>query len=189
MDAIVADLLPRIAKLREGKERILVGIDGNCAAGKTSLAYALCQHLGCPVIHMDDFYLLPEQRTAERLAQPGGNVAYERFREQVLEPFSRGEAACYQPYDCLTHTLGPRVTVGVAPVTIVEGSYSLHPKLRQFYDLGVFLHVRPEEQLRRILRRNHSVGLEPFQALWIPMEEQYFTCCNTRELSDVSFET
>lgn len=189
MEAIVADLLERIAALRSRKPRILVGIDGNCAAGKTSLAQALCQHLGCPVIHMDDFYLLPEQRTAERLAEPGGNVAYERFREQVLEPFKRGESACYQPYNCMTHSLGPRITVGVAPITIVEGSYSLHPQLRSFYDLSVFLHVSPEEQLRRIVERNHSVGIEPFQALWIPMEEQYFSRCNTRELSDVSFET
>ena len=72
-------LLQRIRALAATQPRVLVAIDGRCAAGKTTLAASLQAQLECNVFHMDDFFLRPEQRTSERLHQPGGNVDYERF--------------------------------------------------------------------------------------------------------------
>ena len=81
----------------------LFALDGRCASGKTTLASALREAVGCGVIHMDDFFLRPEQRTEERLSQPGGNVDRERFLQEVLLPLKRGESFSYRPYDCRTH--------------------------------------------------------------------------------------
>ena len=36
---------------------VLLGIDGRCGSGKTTLANWLAQQLHCPVLHTDDFYL------------------------------------------------------------------------------------------------------------------------------------
>ena len=46
---------------------------------------------------MDDFYLQPHQRTTKRLREPGGNVDYERFETEVLQPLLTGEAFSYRP--------------------------------------------------------------------------------------------
>lgn len=78
---------------------LLVAIDGRCASGKSTLAKDLQKQLDCNVIHMDDFYLQPHQRTTKRLREPGGNVDYERFETEVLQPLLTGEAFSYRPYD------------------------------------------------------------------------------------------
>ena len=53
---------------------MLVAIDGMCGSGKTTLGQVLSKVYDCNLFHMDDFFLRPEQRTAERMAQDGGNV-------------------------------------------------------------------------------------------------------------------
>lgn len=49
---------------------------------------------------MDDFFLPPELRTAERLSQPGGNVHYERFSAEVADGILRGKPFEYSVFDC-----------------------------------------------------------------------------------------
>lgn len=49
-----------------------LAIDGRCATGKTSLAAHLTGLYDCNVIHMDHFFLHPEQRTIKRLKQAAG---------------------------------------------------------------------------------------------------------------------
>ncbi|MCD8088578.1 MAG: uridine kinase [Oscillospiraceae bacterium] len=160
----------------------VVAIDGRCAAGKTTLARRLGEALSCGVVHMDDFFLRPEQRTAQRLAEPGGNVDYERFLTTVLEPLCRGETVSYRPYDCHSGTLRSPVSVKPAPITIVEGSYSCHPALWVHYCCRVFLTVDRAEQQRRICQRNDPEGLRVFQEKWIPLEERYFASLVERPL-------
>jgi hypothetical protein len=78
---------------------ILIAIDGNCAAGKTTLAARLQNDLGGNVFHMDDYYLQSYQRTENRLKETGGNVDYERFKKEVIEPLKKGEAV--EVYTCI----------------------------------------------------------------------------------------
>ena len=63
--------------------------------------------------------------------------------------------------------------IAPAPVVLVEGSYACHPALWDSYDLRAFLTVDPDEQLRRIERREGPEGLRMFQERWIPLEEAY----------------
>ena len=77
-----------IDRLLREKDRVLVAIDGKCTAGKTTLAAQLAEQYDCNVLHMDDFFLRPEQRTKDRYEEIGGNVDYERFYEEaLLEPY------------------------------------------------------------------------------------------------------
>lgn len=139
------------------------------------------------IIHMDHFFLRPEQRTPARLAEPGGNVDYERFLDEVLLPLSRQESFAYRPFDCKTFELKDAIPVNPIPVTIVEGSYACHPLLREYYDLKVFLTVDEEEQMRRILFRNGSDAAATFRDKWIPLEEKYFSACNVEACCDITF--
>ena len=155
------------------KERVIVAIDGSCGAGKTTLAGMLAAHYGCDLFHMDDFFLRPEQRTPTRYAETGGNVDYERFQEEVLLPLKAGQPFAYRPFNCKTLTLMEPVPVNPGNLSIIEGSYSLHPYFGEPYDLKIFLCVTPELQRQRILQRPAFLHQRFFEE-WIPMENRYF---------------
>lgn len=184
---ILDDFTKRILNIP--KENPIVAIDGRCAAGKTTLAKHLAEKIGGTVVHMDDFFLRREQRTPERYATVGGNVDYERFLEEVLEPLSFNEMCYYYPFDCSTMTIQKDVVFvdGTKPV-IVEGSYSLRPELRQFYDFKIFLDVDPQKQIERIAKRNPD-KLERFRKEWIPYEEMYFDTYNIRKVANIVIDT
>lgn len=178
------DTLPRTG--RPG----IVAIDGRCASGKTTLAGLLARRRSCTVFHMDDYFLRPEQRTRERLAEPGGNVDHERFAEEVLIPLHSGAGTVtVRAYDCKTQSLDDPVTAPAGGAVIVEGSYSCHPALWDYADLHVFLTVSPEEQMRRIVRRNGVDGAAVFRDRWIPLEEAYFRAFGIEERCDLRFST
>ena len=163
---------------------VIVAIAGPCAAGKTTLGAKLQEKFDCNLFHMDDFFLRPEQRTEARFQEPGGNVDYERFREEVLEPSKRGEAFYYRPFDCKTFTLAQPVAVTPKKLTIIEGSYSHHPYFENPYELKVFLDVDPEVQRQRILMRPAFLHQRFFEA-WIPMENGYFEAFSVKEQADL----
>ena len=52
-------LLAAIDRQLAAKPRVLLAIDGGSASGKTTLASWLEKIYGCPVFHMDDFFLRP----------------------------------------------------------------------------------------------------------------------------------
>ena len=164
----------KIDALLARQDRVLVAIDGPCTSGKTTLAGKLSKTYDCNVIHMDDFFLRPEQRTPERFAEPGGNVDYERFYEEVLLPLKDGRDFSYRPFDCKTFTLSAPVLVTQKKLTIIEGSYCNHPYFGDPYDLRVFLNITPELQQQRILERPAFLHQRFFEQ-WIPMEQMYFS--------------
>lgn len=171
---------------RRSERPLLVAIDGRCASGKTTVAEALRQILHCPVIAMDDFFLRPEQRSAERLAQPGENIDHERFEDEILKPIYAGEATVtYRPFSCRTQTFGEAKTfTTTGPVILIEGSYACHPALRNAYDLRVFLTVDAKTQMERLQARDAS-KVEAFKTRWIPLEESYFAACGVENDCDL----
>lgn len=162
-------------------EMKLVALDGRCASGKTTLAGLLERVTGAGVVHMDDFFLPPKLRTEARLAEPGGNVHYERFMKEALEPLGKPQAFRYRRFDCSRMESGGEREVQAGSLRIVEGAYSCHPVFGEYMGLRVFCDVEPLEQLRRIGRRDGGEMLERFQSRWIPMEEQYFAHFRIRE--------
>lgn len=136
---------------------------------------------------MDHFFLRPEQRTAERLAQPGGNIDWERFSEELLLPLREGGAPLYRPFDCHSGRLLEPVPFSPGPVVLVEGSYACHPALREQYDLRAFLDVSPEVQAERIATREGEANARMFREKWIPLEEAYFAACGVRDCCHYHF--
>lgn len=162
--------------LAQEKERIVVAIDGGSASGKTTLAAMLGEIYGCTVLHVDDFFLRPEQRSESRYAEVGGNFDRERFTDEVLDPLSEGRPIDYRRFDCSSMTVLPAVRIIPKRLTVVEGVYSTHPELIRYYDLTIFLDVDKELRKERIKKRNGSQATRFFDE-WIPLEERYF--CQT----------
>lgn len=177
-----------IDKLMKKEGTVIVGIDGYCGSGKTTLAKLLGQHYGCQVIAMDDFYLPPEMKTQERLSQLGGNVYYERVEREVFGGIDSQEGFSYQKYDCKSETLLEATVVAAQKLYIIEGSYSMHPKLYDYYDLKIFLEIAPDTQHARILKRNGEAVLKRFVEEWIPLENKYFHGLSIKDKCDLVLE-
>lgn len=180
--------IDRVERLLAEGRCAFVAIDGPCASGKTVFAASLHERFGGNVLHMDDFFLRPEQRTPERFAEPGGNVDRERFEAEVLKPLAAGKAVRYRPWDCHTGDFATSRSVEPAALTVVEGSYSMHPALRGYYDLTMCLIVDPSERLRRLEARNPRM-LQRFINGWIPLENRYFESTNTQGSADLLVDT
>ena len=170
-------------RLIAARGAIVMALDGQAAAGKTTLAAAVASRVpGAFVVHMDDFFLPPEKRTPEYAARTLANADIERFSEEVLLPLAAGGPVSYRPYrfhptPCFlsaVHLPGDRRLV------VVEGAYCLHPALFSHYDLRALMTVSPETQRQRILLRNGEAMLARFLSEWIPKENQHI---GTRRLA------
>lgn len=183
-------LLEMIHKKRQKRDygrsgSFVIAIDGPCASGKTTLAERLAAVTGAGIVHMDDFFLPGELRTKERLEEPGGNVHYERFLEEVSLYLKRGEDFAYRRFDCNAMTFAEKRSVSGQGMVIVEGSYSCHPTFGNYADIRVYIDVTPEEQLERIRKRDGEQAIQVFQERWIPMEEAYFETYSIRAQADI----
>ena len=178
------ELFTKIENLMRKKSFVSIAIDGGAASGKTTLAKILSEKYHAPTIHMDDFFLRPEQRTPERFAEPGGNLDRERFSEEVIANIRKQEAFSYQIFDCSKMALGDHREIPKSPLIIIEGSYSHHPAFSNAFDLRVFLSVSEEERRKRILIRNGERS-EMFFTRWIPLENRYFEAFSIREKADI----
>ena len=166
------------------KRPYVVAIDGMSGSGKTTLAGMIQEkHPESNVFHMDDYFLQPHKRTKERLTEVGGNVDYERFRDEVIEHLEDKEGLVYRAYDCGSQTLGKEIHIPWSSLVIVEGAYSQHPYFGDVYDLRIFCEVSEKEQFSRIRERNGERMLERFVNEWIPKESEYFEKYRIKEKS------
>ncbi len=167
----------------------VIALDGRAASGKTTLASILSIVLSSFPIHMDDFFLPLELRTESRLSEPGGNVHYERFIEEVLPCIKHSAAFVYRRFDCSQMALGDMRPIPDGQYRIVEGSYSLHPLLGRYFDLSAFCDISPDHQYERILKRNGERMARVFASKWIPLEEKYFDAFDIRSHADIVIRT
>lgn len=186
---VVSRWLPAVLQLMQAvplsaAPRVLA-IDGRAASGKSTLADELQRLGGAAVIHMDDFFLPSELRTAQRRDQPGGNVHYERFQEEVLPRLGSFDSFSYRKFDCQIMDFAAPRQVGAADWRIVEGCYSCHPELGAYMDLRVFCDIDPINQLERVRLRNGEKAAEMFRARWIPLEEAYFAAYDIQANADL----
>lgn len=186
---IYSEVFDAVRKLLVERDNAVVAIDGRCGSGKTTLAAALAAEFDCNVFHLDDFFLPSVMRTTERLAEPGGNVHHERFLQEVLVHLRSGSPVCYRPYICSKAGFGDVKCFEKKRLSIIEGSYSLHPSLRGYYDLKIFLTLDPQTQEQRILQRSGPEKLADYKNQWIPMEELYFRELDVQSCCDMVLDT
>ena len=183
----IDELIKKAESSQYPKDYITVAVEGGSCSGKSTLAALLNEVYDCNVFHMDDFFLTPELRTEERLRETGGNVDYVRFRDEVISGIESRHSFEYRIYDCSTKSMHQTVNVTPKKLNIVEGVYSMHPKLSANYDLKIFLNIEKGEQSRRILKRNGPAMHKRFMEEWVPKENAYFEKFSIASKCDLLF--
>ena len=163
-----------IAEMQAGKEKTVITIDGPCASGKTTLAGKLAKVFAAAVIHTDDYVIPHAEKTAERLAIPGGNCDAERLVREVLDPWKRGCPVQYRKYDCGQDRILPGQPLTENGMLIVEGCYCNLPGIRGFADLCLFMDTPEETRMVRLKERETPESLIRYYEKWIPLENAYF---------------
>lgn len=167
---------------------LLLALDGRCGSGKSSLALELAQELPLNLIHMDDYYLPMADRDPDWKKQFGKNMNFTRLIQEILQPALKGEELLVRPYSCRYARYQDEVRLKPKPVTLIEGSYSLHPLLRDFYHYSIYLQCSDDTQRQRLIAREGK-RFPFYQELWIPLEDAYckssrpdsfasLTCCS-----------
>lgn len=172
-------------KLDTTKNHIVINIDGKSASGKSRLAEELASLLNGEIVHCDDFFLPPDLRTEERLNEIGGNIHYERLKNEVIDNLKKPKVISYKAFDCQSGTYKETRFLMNKKFVIIEGAYSSHPYFENYSDYKIFLTCDKETQRERILKRNGEAMLERFLNEWIPKEDKYFEKFKTEKISDL----
>ena len=166
----------------------VIAIDGSSGSGKTTLAAILKENYNALVFHMDDYYLHPSRKTDERMAQPGGNVDYERMLKEVFTHIKDPYIPSHF-FNCDTNELEQRPLFKKQNIIVIEGVYSLLPILRPFYDYTIYLNINRKNQHERILKRSNPEILEQFKTEWIPLEDHYLSHFDIKSIADIVLES
>lgn len=187
MHNLYRDILKIAEEKLQNQKFFYIAIDGPCASGKSHLANELKKFLDASVISMDDFFLSIDQRTEARYAEVGGNIDYERFEEEIIN-HRDDETFSHFRYNCMNLAFEGPKTIAKKPIIIVEGSYSLHPKFQELYDLNIFLKISNELKMERLKERNPD-NYQDFINRWIPLEEKYFDSFKIEDKADIIIYT
>ncbi|MFI3237628.1 MAG: AAA family ATPase [Lachnospiraceae bacterium] len=163
----------------------IIGIDGPCGSGKTTLCEMIQSSHEVDVIHLDDFFLPLELRTLERMQECGGNIHYERFKEEVLDVILSGNAFSYRRFDCSKMSYSDTYYIDNTKPIIIEGSYSLREDFRPIYTTSIYIDIAPHIQFERLLQRVGPNRIKDFETKWIPKENAYFEHYNIQEKASI----
>ncbi len=175
-------LIEYLASRKE--EPFCLAIDGPGTSGKTTLAERIAAELPAEVIHVDDFFLPFEKRSESRLAEPMGNIEWERLEAEILKNLGSSNVDS-APFDCAAGSYGSERSYNLSGLVVVEGVSSLRKELRDYYSYKLFITIPSDERLKRILRRDPAWKQEKWQTEWIPWEENYFSLHNPQLCADL----
>lgn len=171
----------------KGAAPVVAAVDGRCGSGKSRFASLVGRLFPCSVLHMDDFYLPEHRRNANWMQVPGQNIDFDAL-SGVLHTLRAGKTVSCRRFDCASGHYDDTLYITPQPLILLEGSYSMHPRLDADVDKSIFLTCAPQEQLRRLQRRQQgSIGV--FESLWIPLEECYFQTFQVANSGDLTLDT
>lgn len=168
---------------------LIIAVSGFGGSGKSTLATKLKERLGeTEVIAADDFII---SRCKERTAD-WSSYDRPRLQQQVLEPAVRGEPISYQVYDWKNDRLGEWRTVPRARYLIVEGLSILHPDLRKYYDLTIWVDCPLEVATQRGIERDRAWGNDHdnlWRNIWMPNERDFMAKYRPDLAADITLNT
>lgn len=167
----------RTAPPRAGTTTV-VAVDGPAGSGKTTLAAALAERLGAPVVHMDDIY-------------PGWDglaLAADAIADHVLRPLAMGRPARYRRWDWERDEYREWADVPEAPILIVEGCGSGSTPGAAYLSFLVWMEAPHDLRMTRGIERDGE-GFRPHWERWARQEQALFAAERTRERADVRIDT
>lgn len=136
---------------REARHPIMLGIVGDSATGKTTLAAGVAKILGpdrVTTICTDDYHRYTRaERRARGVSALEPEANYLDIMEQHLRLLRRGEPILKPVYDHESGTIAPSVYVPPRPYVVVEGMLAYMTRgMRDCFDAKVYM--EPDEDLR-----------------------------------------
>ena len=148
----------------------IIALEGRCASGKSTITNKLNN---VTIIHADDFFSKTDLLNFDAL-------------DKVLSKLKLNEKLEYTVYNCMNDTYQTKIIEKIKPVVIVEGVYSFHQKIRNYYDKLIYVETSKELQISRLKARTNSQTLyDKFINIWVPREEEYYNSNNYVEISDI----
>jgi uridine kinase len=193
-------------KQQRGDRAILVGIDGRGGSGKSTFAALLQGALRSAglttvtTVSADGFVLnLRQEDWLPLPSRPDIRAPYrldiDRLRREVLEPLRSGRSARFIHRDWWNAEKAELRVIHSQGVVLVEGTYSLDKRLRDFYDVRTFLECPEELALQRALARDVPHSPDPLTASLVwreihgPAESAYVREQNPRLAAHVMVDS
>ncbi|MET9245045.1 uridine kinase [Nonomuraea sp. NPDC003709] len=165
--ALVARVVERV--LACGGGRVLVGIDGFTASGKTSFGHELAEEIvkaGRPALRatLDDFKKpWKDRHLYDRESGEGyyrNAYDYEAVKRLLLEPGRSVEAvSCalcgIDPLTQIDHS-GTTTPLAADSVVVVDGVFAFRPEIDKYWDLRIWMDVDAELSVRRGAERDQD---------------------------------
>jgi uridine kinase len=196
MTRALAEFAGSLARRQPGDRALLVAIDGYGGSGKssfTTLLYGALRSAGVTpvtIVEADGFVLnLREEDWRPIPSMQGERAPYQidldRLRQEGLEPLRNGSPAQFLHRDWWHPEKAEVRTVLSQGIVLVEGTYTLHGRLREFYDERIFIECPPELALERALARDippgeDRVGELAWREVHHPAESAYISEQNPR---------
>ncbi|MFA7707710.1 MAG: hypothetical protein WCX73_02065 [Candidatus Pacearchaeota archaeon] len=130
----------------------IISIAGGSGSGKTWMAEQLTKKINAKTLKLDD-YIIPETIT------PTSNWDIPScwnldLIEEHLTKFLAGKSFKKPIYNFKTGTNEQKEIITPDKKLIVEGLYALHPQLKKYSNLSMFMDIAKEERLNRVLKRD-----------------------------------
>jgi uridine kinase len=139
-----------LAAARLRGERVVVGVTGAVASGKSTLARALSE-----CIVSTDHYLPDYDATPEHLRDLPESADLARLARDLAE-LRAGRATRIPQWSFDTHSRVGERYVEPAPLVVVEGLHALHELPRAHVDLAVFVEAPKDVRWRRAVERERA---------------------------------
>lgn len=169
-DRILELARSRPATLGDGR---LICVDGPAGSGKTTLAAAIAERSGGPVVHMDDLY-----PGWDGLPEVGGQL------EGLLRPLAEGRPGSYRRYDWHAGAYAETVAVPPAELLVLEGVGSGSRVVADLVTVLAWIEAPYELRMRRGIERDGD-AFAPYWHAWADAERSHFAAEGTRERADV----
>jgi len=189
-----------IERLASHGPRVVVGIDGPDAAGKTTLADEIVRHLTIPWVRasIDGFHQPREVRMQRGVLSPEGyfrdSFDSAVLVDELLTPFrSGGKRVRTKIFDWRADVPIEQVPVAVPEraVLVFDGVFLLRPELRDLWDLSIYLRIPSSVVLERALLRDVDVlGLADdvrrrYEERYLPGQALYRSECEPERQADL----
>jgi uridine kinase len=165
--------LARSRPPRAGRTRV-VAVDGRSGAGKTSLATALREALGAPLVALEDLY--------------GGWDGLERgvdlLVSAVLEPLAAGRPALVPRYDWMAAAWDPPWALEPPAVLIVEGVGAGARRAAGYESVLAWMEAPASVRKKRALDRDGDT-FAPYWDAWAAQEDAMLARERTPDRADL----